>query len=152
MKVTGCGSGLSPGSRDEAFPAREGGRRGRGCREQQPSTAGEDTGRMFNQGREGKARKGGRACPDLQPAAPRMGEMAARESGRRLVGSSSSCPALREMLQVRPSLPTRGEEGVRAHDTRAEVVGQPCNFQHSCSVLQRLVLAPLLLPYCFQKH
>lgn len=63
MKVTGCGgSGLSPGSRDQAFPARGRGAAGERLPGAAASTAGEDTGRMFNQGREG-----GRACLDLQP-------------------------------------------------------------------------------------
>lgn len=145
MKVTGCGggSGLSPGSRAQALPARgRGGRRGRGCREPQPSTAGEDTGRMFNQGRES-----GRACPDLQPRG--SGSQDGRngcKGGERETERAGGCSW--------GALGNAGgrEEGVRAHDMRAEVVGQPLRFQHSCSVLQRLVLAPLLLPCCFQKH
>lgn len=60
-----------------------------------------------------------------EQAAARIGDMAARKSRRLLVGSTSSCPGLWEMLEVRPS-PMKEEEGVRAHDTRAEVVGQPC--------------------------
>lgn len=149
MKVTGCGSGLSPGSRAEAFPAREGGRRGRGCREQQPSTAGEDTGRMFNQGREG-----GPACPDLQPRASgsrdgRNGCKGEREAAR---GEHRLLPCASGNAPGSPQPPQ--ERGGRSQSPRYEGRGgrAALHFQHSCSVLQRLVLAPLLLPYCFQKH
>lgn len=66
MKVTGCGGGsrLSPRNRDEVFPGKGGGG-GRGCWEQQPSTAGEDTGRMFNQEHGAGKRKAAAACPNL---------------------------------------------------------------------------------------
>lgn len=66
------------------------------------------------------------------------------------MGSSSSCPGLWQMPEVRPS-PMKGR---KEQSPRLEGGGgrAALHSQHSRSILQRLVLAPLLLPYCFQKH
>lgn len=100
--------------------------------------------------REGKAAVPARTCSP-EPAAPRMGEMAAVRAG-----GSWGAPARALGFGKRSRLASAscGKMGGRSKSPRHQGRGgrAALHFQHSCSVLQRLVLAPLLLPYCFQKH
>lgn len=109
--MTAAGSGRVPGD----------GRSGSADRAEPESAPRVGTVREEGKAREGKGRERKAAVPartrSPQPAAPRMGETAAR-------GELRSCPGLWEKPEVHPS-PTKGEEGVRAPKTRKKVAGQP---------------------------
>ena len=133
-----------PGEPGRGFPCErgKGGRRGRGCREQQPSTAGDDTGRMFNQEHGAGKGKAAAACPNLHAPSKRLpgrakwllqlrvsvrtrlglkwkrrGLLLGRQRAGRTPAASSRF-WLREMLEVRPPCRStqpyveKGEEGV----------------------------------------
>lgn len=150
MKVTGCGgSGLSAGSRAEAFPAK--GRGAAGGSEAAGSSSQALRARTPGEclTREGKGRR--QCLPGLAAPSRRLPGWV-----KWLQGEAAPLGGEHQLLPW-PLGNARGsphERGGRNKSPRHEGRGgrAALHFQHSCSVLQRLVLAPLFLPYCFQKH